>query len=288
VAAGFVVDGPAGPLQIGDGSLRFILGPCLLESEEHALRLGSAIDAQLRARGARWIFKASFDKANRSSPAGARGPGVDRGLEILARVRATLGVPVTTDVHLPDQVAAVAEVVDLVQVPAFLCRQTDLLAAVGACGKPAHLKKGQFVAPGAMAGALAKVRASGGGGVLITERGSAFGHHDLVVDMRGLVELRALGAAVGMDATHAAQRPGALGDRSGGQRWAVPALARAAVAVGVDVLFAEVHEDPDRAPSDGPVMVPLGALGGLIDQVLAIHAAVNGAPVVDLGTPGAP
>jgi 2-dehydro-3-deoxyphosphooctonate aldolase (KDO 8-P synthase) len=286
MAANFWVGGPTGSLQIGDGSLRFILGPCLLESASHALDLAAAIDAQLRARGAGWIFKASFDKANRSSPSGARGPGLARGLQILAEVRAQLGVPVTTDVHLPDQVAEVAQVVDLVQVPAFLCRQTDLLWAVGACGKPAHLKKGQFVAPGAMAGALAKLREAGGGPALITERGSAFGHNDLVVDMRGLVELRALGAAVGMDATHAAQRPGALGDRSGGQRWAVPALARAAVAVGVDVLFAEVHEDPDRAPSDGPVMVPLAALGGLIDQVLAIHAAVNSAPVVDLGAPG--
>jgi hypothetical protein len=192
MAAKFWVGGPTGSLLIGDGSLRFILGPCLLESASHALDLAAAIDAQLRARGAGWIFKASFDKANRSSPSGARGPGLARGLQILAEVRAQLGVPVTTDVHLPDQVAEVAQVVDLVQVPAFLCRQTDLLWAVGACGKPAHLKKGQFVAPGAMAGALAKLREAGGGPALITERGSAFGHNDLVVDMRGLVELRAL------------------------------------------------------------------------------------------------
>ena len=285
MAVPFVIAGPDAPLWIGGGPLRFILGPCLLESEGHAVDVAAAIDAMLRPRGAQWIFKSSFDKANRSSNAGARGPGLEAGLRWLEAVRSTVRVPVSTDVHATHQVEPAAAVVDLVQVPAFLCRQADLLEAVGGAGKPVHLKKGQFMAPPAMAGPLGRLRACGAPGVIVTERGTTFGHGDLVVDMRGLVQLAALDAAVGMDATHAAQLPGGLGDRSGGLRWAVPALARAAVAVGVDVLFAEVHPEPARAPSDGPVMVPLSQLGALVDQVLGVHAAVRAAAPVDFGVP---
>ncbi len=270
------VAGPAGGVQIGGGALVLIAGPCLMESEAQLIELGLAIDAIARPRGLPWILKSSFDKANRTSLGGARGPGLATGLGWLAAARAAVGVPVTTDVHAPEQAAPAAEVVDLLQIPAFLCRQTDLLVAVGATGRPAHLKKGQFVAPTAMGPAVEKLRASGAPGVLLTERGTTFGHGDLVVDMRGLLQMRALGVPVAMDATHAAQRPSGLGGASGGDRSSVAPLARAAVAVGVDAVFLEVHPDPSRAPSDGPVMVPLAELAALLDSLLAIRAALHG------------
>jgi 2-dehydro-3-deoxyphosphooctonate aldolase (KDO 8-P synthase) len=263
-----------GPVELGEGRpLVLILGPCQLEDLDHSLRLAAGIDAVCREHGQPWVFKASFDKANRSSLASARGPGLELGLRWLEAVRDELGVPVTTDVHSPEQVPAVARVVDLLQVPAFLCRQTDLLVACAASGRPVNVKKGQFMAPWDMAGVLGKLE--GAAGVMLTERGTSFGYNRLVTDMTGLVAMRALGAPVCMDATHAVQQPGGLGGRSGGDRRLAPALARAAVAVGVDAVFAEVHEDPDRAPSDGPNMLRLEQLSELVGQLRRIEAALG-------------
>ena len=271
------VGGPRGAVRIGAGPLVLIAGPCLMESEASLIAVAAAIDALARPRGLPWVFKSSFDKANRTSLSGARGPGLATGLAWLAAVRAAVGVPVSTDLHLPEQAIEAAKVADLLQIPAFLCRQTDLLMAAGATGLPVHLKKGQFMAPSAMGPAVRKLRAAGAPSVLLTERGTTFGHGDLVVDMRGLRQMRALGVPVAIDATHAAQRPGGLGEQSGGDRSVVGPIARAAVAVGVDAVFLEVHPEPERAPSDGAVMVRLSALGALLDQLLAVHAAVAGA-----------
>ena len=257
----------------GQSPLVAILGPCVLESREHALQLASGIASVCDELGQPWVFKASFDKANRSSLDSPRGPGLEEGLRWLEAVRQELGVAVTTDVHAPEQVPAVAQVADLLQVPAFLCRQTDLLVACAASGRPVNVKKGQFMAPWDMAGVLGKLQ--GAAGVVLTERGSSFGYNRLVADMTGLVAMRALGVPVCMDATHAVQQPGGLGSRSGGDRSLAPALARAAVAVGVDALFAEVHEDPDRAPSDGPNMLRLQDLRELLSQLQRIEAALR-------------
>lgn len=252
----------------------FVLGPCVLEAEETTLRIADGI-AEVCARvGVNWVFKASFDKANRTSAAGQRGPGVSAGLAQLARLKARLGVPLTTDVHLPDQAAEVAAVADLLQVPAFLCRQTDLLLACAATGRPVNVKKGQFMAPNQMRGVVSKL--AGAGGVMLTERGTSFGYNDLVVDLRGLVQMRDLGVPVCFDATHSVQAPGGLGDTSGGDRRYVPHLARAAAAVGIDALFAEVHDQPETSPSDGANMVRLPDLEGLLRRVLAVRAAVGG------------
>ncbi|MFZ5478974.1 MAG: 3-deoxy-8-phosphooctulonate synthase [Myxococcota bacterium] len=259
-----------GPLTIGAGPLVLLLGPCVIESEERTFRVADGIAEVCTRLGAPWIFKASFDKANRSSASSFRGPGMARGLEVLARVKQRLGVPVTTDVHLPDQAAAVAEVADLLQVPAFLCRQTDLLVACAETGRPVNVKKGQFVAPADMAGALGKLRP---GAAMLTERGATFGYNNLVVDFRSLPTMRALGVPVCFDATHSVQMPG--GPTTGGdRRWVAP-LARAAAAVGIDALFAEVHDRPEEALSDGPNMVRLDDLEGLLRQVLAVRAAVS-------------
>jgi 2-dehydro-3-deoxyphosphooctonate aldolase (KDO 8-P synthase) len=266
---------------IGAGRFTLIAGPCVVESTAHCLMLARALADACAARGVPFVFKASFDKANRTSGQSARGPGQEAGLAALAAVRRELGVPVTTDVHEASQVPAVAAVVDLLQVPAFLSRQTDLLSACGQSGLPVNVKKGQFLAPWDMAHALAKVGAARPAGapqaVLLTERGASFGYHNLVVDMRGLPLMRALGAPVCIDCTHAVQLPGAAGDRSGGQREMAPVLARAAMAVGVDAVFAEVHEDPDRAPSDGPNMQRLESVPGLLWALCAIEDAVRGA-----------
>jgi 2-dehydro-3-deoxyphosphooctonate aldolase (KDO 8-P synthase) len=264
-----------GTYEIGDGGLVCILGPCVLEPGDRALRIGHGI-AEICARlGVRWVFKASFDKANRSSRGSFRGPGLDEGLRELARIRAALGVPVTTDIHLPEQAAPAADVVDLLQIPAFLCRQTDLLFAAADTGRPVNVKKGQFVAPADMAGVVGKLRP---GLTMLTERGASFGYNNLVVDMRSLPTMRGLGVPVCFDATHSVQMPG--GPTTGGdRRWIAP-LARAAVAVGIDALFAEVHDDPAEALSDGPNMVPLNALEPLLRQVLAVREVVGGLPPV--------
>ena len=259
----------------GDHPLALIAGPCVIEGEEHAGRLAGEIAAIARSHGVPFIFKSSFDKANRTSLQGFRGVGMEAGLAILAGIRERFGVPVTTDVHLPEQARLVAQVADMLQIPAFLCRQTDLLLAAAAAGRPVNVKKGQFLAPEDMGHVVAKLVSSGAQGVLVTERGTTFGYRDLVVDMRSLPTIRAMGVPVCFDATHSAQQPGAGAGRSGGRREVVPWLARGAVAVGVDALFVEVHDDPDHAPSDGPNMIHLEDLSDLLGEVLAIDRAVR-------------
>ncbi len=234
-----------------------IAGPCALESERLALEVGRALKRLAGSLGVPYIFKASFDKANRSSGAGYRGPGLEAGLKSLAKVRKELGVPVVTDVHESWQAAPVAQVADLLQIPAFLCRQTDLLVACAKTGKPVNVKKGQFVAPANMIEAVKKIQGAGNKKVLLCERGASFGYNNLVVDFTGLPQMRAMGVPVIFDATHSVQLPGGLGHASGGRREYVEALACAAAAVGVDGYFFEVHPNPDKALSDGPNMVPL-------------------------------
>ncbi|WP_017669261.1 3-deoxy-8-phosphooctulonate synthase [Sandarakinorhabdus sp. AAP62] len=252
-----------------------IAGPCVIESETLCLAIATRLKAMGEELGLPVIFKASFDKANRTSVNGFRGHGLEEGLRVLEKVRQETGLPVLTDVHLPDQVKAVAEVVDMLQTPAFLARQTDLIGAAAASGRPVNIKKAQFMAPGDMAAVLGKARAAAGtegGTILLCERGSSFGYNNLVVDMRSLVIMREMGCPVVFDATHSVQLPGGGGDRSLGQRQFVAPLARAAVAVGVDGLFMETHPDPDQALSDGPNMVPLDQLPGLMRQLIAIAA----------------
>jgi 2-dehydro-3-deoxyphosphooctonate aldolase (KDO 8-P synthase) len=257
--------------------LALIAGPCVIEGEAHLLTLGRGVLQACRAAGVPLILKASFDKANRTSHRSARGPGLAEGLRILARARQELGVPVISDVHEVGQVAAAAEVLDALQIPAFLCRQTDLLLAAGRTGKPVNVKKGQFLAPGDMAHAVEKIRSTGNGQVLLTERGTSFGYHNLVVDMRGLVIMRGLGVPVVFDGTHSVQLPGGAGQASGGDRAFISPLCRAAVAVGVDALFLEVHAHPERAPSDAACMLPLDALESLLRQLVAL-AGTRGEP----------
>ena len=254
----------------GRHPIALIAGPCAIEDEEIATRIGTEIARCCEELGMPFIFKSSFDKANRSSISSFRGPGMEEGLAILGRIRQQLGVPVTTDIHLPEQADPAGEVIDLLQIPAFLCRQTDLLVAAGKTGRPVNLKKGQFLAPWDIGHAVAKLAVGGAAGVMVTERGSSFGYNNLVVDMRALPMVRTLGVPVCFDATHAVQRPGAGGDRE-----MVPYLARAAVAVGVDAVFLEVHEDPDSALSDGPNMVPLTALPKLLRQLFELDRLVK-------------
>jgi 2-dehydro-3-deoxyphosphooctonate aldolase (KDO 8-P synthase) len=268
-------------LVIGDGTLVCIAGPCAIEGPDITLRTAERVAQAAAEAGVPAVFKASFDKANRTSLRGFRGIGVDEGLEVLARVHQRTGLPVVTDVHLPDQAVAAAQVAQLLQVPAFLSRQTDLLAAVAATGRPINVKKGQFLAPADMRHVVDKLLGSGATGVLLTERGASFGYHDLVVDMRSLPILRSLGCPVVFDATHAVQRPSAAGDHSGGDRRLVPPLLRAAVAAGVDAIFVEVHEDPDRALSDGPNSLQLDALAPLLRQARRLADLVAAFPVDD-------
>jgi len=256
----------------GGGPLVLIAGPCVIESPERTLRIATGLAQACRAAGVPWIFKASFDKANRTSLDSYRGPGLEVGLEVLQAVRSEVGVPVTTDVHLPSQVEAVAQAVDLLQVPAFLCRQTDLLVACGRTGRPTNLKKGQFVAPEDMAYAVQKCRESGASGVLVTERGTTFGHGDLVVDLRGVKRLHDLDIPVVYDATHSVQRRGS--GTTGGDRSMVMGLARAAVAAGVDAVFAEVHDDPSQARSDAATQWPLDAVRPLLETLVRIRSAL--------------
>jgi 2-dehydro-3-deoxyphosphooctonate aldolase (KDO 8-P synthase) len=234
------------------------------------------------------IFKASYDKANRSSLGSYRGPGIDQGLEILAGVKARHGLPILTDVHEPGQVEKAAQVADVLQIPAFLCRQTDLVVEAARSGRIVNVKKGQFMAPWDMRNVVEKLRASGAAAVTLTERGASFGYNNLVVDFRGLAIMRSLGTPVVFDATHSVQLPGGEGTRSGGERQYVAGLARAAVAFGVDALFMEVHEDPDRAPSDGATMLPIAELARLLEDVQAIRAAVfpTGGEVPTIPPPG--
>ncbi|MHC4201788.1 MAG: 3-deoxy-8-phosphooctulonate synthase [Planctomycetota bacterium] len=259
--------------------LVLIAGPCVIESPEGTLDVARAVSGIAREAGLPFVFKASFDKANRTSVKSYRGPGLEEGLSILADVRREAGVPVLVDVHSPEQAERAGEVADVLQVPAFLCRQTDLLLAAGGTGKPVNVKKGQFLASELMAHAAAKViagaEASGQtGGVLLTERGSSFGHGDLVVDMRGLDVMRATGWPVVFDATHSVQRPGGRGDSSGGDREMIPVLVRAAVAAGVDGLYIETHPDPAKAFSDADTQIPYDALPPLLAQARAIREAL--------------
>ena len=247
----------------------------MIESRDSTLRHAERLRDVAKLLEVPFVFKSSFDKANRTSRAGLRGPGLDAGLAILAEVRREIGVPVLTDVHEKEQVAAVAEVVDVLQTPAFLCRQTDFIAAVAAAGKPVNIKKGQFLAPDEMEHVIAKATATGNHQVLVTERGATFGYHNLVSDMRALAILARFGYPVVFDATHSAQLPGGAGGASAGQREFVPVLARAAVAAGVAGIFMEVHEDPDRAQSDGPNSLRLADLPDLLATLVALDRVVK-------------
>lgn len=262
--------------RLGGGELFLIAGPCVLETRPLAFDIAGRLSELCGERGVPLIFKASFDKANRTSLSAGRGPGLDEGLALLSDLRDELGIAVLTDVHLPEQCAPAAEVVDVLQIPAFLCRQTDLLVAAARTGRAINVKKGQFLSPWDMVHATRKCEESGNANVAVTERGSCFGYGRLVVDMTGFRHLAATGHPVVFDATHSVQEPGGLGGATGGDRTRVPGLARAAVATGeVDGLFFEVHPDPDSSPSDGPNMVRLDEFGGILDGVLAVHAAVR-------------
>jgi 2-dehydro-3-deoxyphosphooctonate aldolase (KDO 8-P synthase) len=269
-----------GGVTIGGGApLALIGGPCAIEEEQFTVDMAVSIRDICARLALPYVFKASFDKANRSSDTSFRGPGLTEGLRILRRVKDEVGVPIVTDVHEAQQCMPAAEVVDLLQIPAFLCRQTDLLVAAANTGRPVSVKKGQWVSPAEMANVVQKLKTAGANGILLGERGTSFGYNNLVVDFRGLDVMRGLGVPVIFDATHSVQMPGGLGNRSGGQRQYVPVLARAAVAVGVDALFMEIHPDPDRALSDGPNMVPLDHLERLLTELLALQAARPAEPV---------
>lgn len=257
--------------------LFLIAGPCVIESRQLAFDTAGQLKEMAAELGVPFIYKSSFDKANRSSGKSYRGPGMEQGLQILADVRAELGVPVLTDVHSEDEIAAVAAVVDVLQTPAFLCRQTDFINAVAACGKPVNIKKGQFLAPGDMKNVVAKAREANGGAdtIMVCERGVSFGYNNLVSDMRSLAIMRETGCPVVFDATHSVQLPGGRGSVSGGQREFVPVLARAAVAAGVSGLFMETHPDPDKALSDGPNAWPLGRMKSLLAQLKELDALVK-------------
>jgi 2-dehydro-3-deoxyphosphooctonate aldolase (KDO 8-P synthase) len=256
-----------------DQPLLLIAGPCQVEGRDHALMCAERLAAMASDAGMGFVYKSSFDKANRTSANAARGVGMDEGLKILSDVAGAIGCPVLSDVHLPDQCAPAAEVLDILQIPAFLCRQTDLLAAAAETGAVVNIKKGQFLAPWDMTHVAAKVAGAGNDNSLLTERGTSFGYNTLVSDMRGLPQLADIGFPVIFDATHSVQQPGGLGGQSGGQREFVPVLARAAVAVGVNGLFMESHEDPDNAPSDGPNMVPLDAMPAILARLQRLDAA---------------
>jgi 2-dehydro-3-deoxyphosphooctonate aldolase (KDO 8-P synthase) len=268
------------PAIVEAGSVRFgnhlplsiIAGPCAMESRDHALEMAAALSEMAGRLGLGFVYKSSFDKANRTSISSARGIGIDKALAVFAEVKERYGLPVLTDVHENEHCGAVAEVVDILQIPAFLCRQTDLLVAAAKTGRVVNVKKGQFLAPWDMANVAEKVRAAGNPNVMLTERGASFGYNTLVSDMRSLPVMAETGAPVIFDATHSVQQPGGQGATSGGQREYVPVLARAAVAVGVAGVFIETHQDPDKAPSDGPNMVPLKELEALLAQLKAFDA----------------
>lgn len=264
-----------GNVEFGSGRLVLVAGPCVLESLELGLEIAETVRALCDELGFGYVFKSSFDKANRTSIASYRGPGIELGLEWLEKIKKQAGVPVLTDIHEAAQAPVAAEVVDILQIPAFLCRQTDLLVAAARTGRVLNVKKAQFMAPEDMAAVLSKCLEAGNERVILCERGTSFGYHQLVVDMRSLVVMRALGAPVMFDATHSVQTPGGKGTTSGGDRRFVLPLARAAAAVGIDSLFLEVHPDPDRAKSDGPNMVPLKGLRAFLQQIRTLDDAVK-------------
>ena len=265
-----------GGLSIGGGApLALIGGPCVIESDRHALQLAGAIAGVARRVGMPYVFKASFDKANRTSIASFRGPGLEAGLATLARVKAEYGMPILTDVHQPDQAAAAAEVADILQIPAFLCRQTDLIVAAAQTGRAVNVKKGQFLAPSDMRHVIDKVRTTGNPNVLVTERGVSFGYHNLIVDVRSFPQLRALGAPVVFDVTHSLQLPGAGDGMSAGQAEYIEPLASAGVGAGVDGVFLEIHDHPASARSDGQNVLPLERLEPLLTRLLRIDEAVR-------------
>ncbi|MEA2824662.1 MAG: 2-dehydro-3-deoxyphosphooctonate aldolase synthase [Alphaproteobacteria bacterium] len=260
-----------GSVEIGNKKpLSIIAGPCALESRDHALEMASALKEITAKAGVGFVYKTSFDKANRTSANSVRGLGIELALPIFAEIRERIGVPVLTDVHEREQCAAVAEAVDVLQIPAFLCRQTDLLVAAAETGRVVNVKKGQFLAPWDMKNVVAKVTGAGNPNVLVTERGVSFGYNTLVSDMRALPILASLGAPVVFDATHSVQQPGGQGTSSGGERDMVPVLARAAVAIGVAAVFMETHQDPDSAPSDGPNMLKLKDLPALLAELVEL------------------
>jgi 2-dehydro-3-deoxyphosphooctonate aldolase (KDO 8-P synthase) len=258
--------------------LTLIAGPCVIEDEALCFKIASALRATCRKLGVNYVFKASYDKANRSSGRSFRGPGLRAGLEVLARVRAKFGVPVLTDVHTEEQVQAAAEVADVLQIPAFLCRQTDLIIAAVRTGKIVNLKKGQFLSPGEMEQVVKKAVGAGGRKILVTERGTTFGYNNLVADMRSIPIMKSFGFPVIFDATHSVQLPGAGGDHTGGQREMAPVLARAALAAGAEGVFIETHPEPDRSPSDGPNMIPLAEMPRLMAGLAKLHAVVRALP----------
>jgi 2-dehydro-3-deoxyphosphooctonate aldolase (KDO 8-P synthase) len=262
----------------------FILGPNTLESRAHALEMSAAVKEMAEKLRIPLIYKTSFDKANRSSIGGARGIGLEAGLPILAEIREKTGLPVLTDIHTPEQCAQVAEVVDILQTPAFLCRQTDLMIAAGKTGKPVNIKKGQFLAPWDMKNVAGKVASTGNEQILLCERGASFGYNTLVVDMRALPIMAQTGYPVVMDATHAVAEPGGLGDRSGGQREMGPVLARAAAGIGVAAMFLECHQDPDRTTgAEGPTMLPLKAMPELLQTLVELDRIAKARPIDTLG-----
>jgi 2-dehydro-3-deoxyphosphooctonate aldolase (KDO 8-P synthase) len=262
-----------------DRPLTVIAGPCQLESRAHALMIARAMAEACDKAGAGFVFKGSYDKANRTSLSGKRGLGMDEGLQVLADVKAELGCPVLTDVHGADHCAPVAAVCDIIQIPAFLCRQTDLLLAAGETGAVINVKKGQFLAPWDMPNVVAKIESTGNKRIILTERGTSFGYNTLVADMRALPEMMKTGYPVVMDATHSVQQPGGQGGSSGGQREFAPVIARAAVSLGIAGVFIETHEDPDRAPSDGPNMIPLAQMPALVAGLMAFDRLAKADPI---------
>ena len=262
-----------------DRPLTVIAGPCQLESETHAQMIAGRMKEACDAAGAQFVFKASYDKANRTSLGGKRGLGIDDGLAILQSVGKSIGVPVLTDVHTQEQCAIAAEAVDILQIPAFLCRQTDMLIAAGNTGKVVNVKKGQFLAPWDMPNVVSKIESTGNKRILLTERGTSFGYNTLVADMRSLPQMAKTGYPVVMDATHSVQQPGGQGGSSGGQREFAPVMARAAVAIGVGAVFIETHEDPDNAPSDGPNMIYLDQMPALLASLMRFDALAKQDPI---------
>ncbi len=269
-----------GGIDIGnDLPLAMIAGPCVMESRDHAMEMSGALAEMAKKLGIGLIYKTSYDKANRTSGGSVRGVGLDEALPVFADIRKETGLPVLTDVHEPDHCAQAAEAVDVLQIPAFLCRQTDLLTAAGKTGKPVNVKKGQFLAPWDMANVVSKIEDTGNSNVMVCERGASFGYNALVSDMRSLPILAQTGCPVVFDATHSVQQPGGQGTHSGGQREFAPVLARAAVAVGVAAVFMETHQDPDNAPSDGPNMIPLDQLPDIVETLLEIDRLAKARPV---------
>ncbi|MDG1868063.1 MAG: 3-deoxy-8-phosphooctulonate synthase [Yoonia sp.] len=262
-----------------DAPLLVIAGPCQLESRDHAQMIAGQMAENCAAAGAQFVFKGSFDKANRTSLGGKRGLGIDAGLEVMQSVKDAIGCPVLTDIHTADQCADVAAVCDIMQIPAFLCRQTDLLLAAGQTGAVINVKKGQFLAPWDMPNVVSKIENTGNKRIMLTERGTSFGYNTLVADMRGLPQMAKTGYPVVMDATHSVQQPGGMGGSSGGQREFAPVMARAAVALGIASVFIETHEAPDTAPSDGPNMIPLDQMDGLVASLMQFDALAKTDPL---------